>query len=342
MDSRLCGSDKLIDLLEPLCIIETILLNSFLHDTKRGKLMTEKILPKNGRSQILPWILVGLGAALVVISGALWLNGRSSTDTTHDDIPVSAEITENENDNGSTNDFVKLALNQAGQGDVEAALESLDVAIASDVSAAAEAYYYKGIIYAEQAEYADALNAFESGIAANPHMPELFAARATTYATMGRPATALEDFNQAVELDPDYAPTYVNRGQAFLNMGEPDLAMDDFNYALELNPELTAAYFNRGVLYLEKAENDAALEDFHKAIEFSPDAPAPYFNRAVAYMNLNNLPAAAADLTIYIGMTDDEEGKHQAEALLGSLVEYEAQEENSHIGDTSDEDASSD
>ena len=299
--------------------------------------MTEETLPKNGRSNTWQWILVGIGAALVLVSGGLWLNERSTSDSYHDSIPTTAETTETENENGSTNDFVKLALSQAGQGDVDAALESLDVAIASDVDAAAEAYYYKGIIYAEQAKYADALDAFEQGIAANPHMPELFAARATTYATMGRPATALEDFNQAVELDPDYAPTYVNRGQAFINMGEPDLAMDDFNYALVLNPELTAAYFNRGVLYLEKSENDAALADFDKAIEFSSDAPAPYFNRAVAYMNLNNLPAAAADLTIYIGMTDDEEGRHQAEALLSSLVEYEQQEEGSHIGDGSSE-----
>ncbi len=302
--------------------------------------MTQETLPENeenGRSNTWQWILVGIGAALVLVSGGLWLNGRSSTDSYHDDIPTTTETTDTENENGSTNDFIKLALTQAGQGDVDTALESLDVAIASDVDAAAEAYYYKGIIFAEQGEYADALDAFELGISANPHMPELFAARATTYATMGRPATALEDFNQAVELDPDYAPTYVNRGQAFLNMGEPDLAMEDFDHALVLNPELTAAYFNRGVLHLEKSENDDALEDFYKAIEFSPDAPAPYFNRAVAYMNLNNLPAAAADLIIYIGMTDDEEGKHQAEALLSSLVEYEQQQENSHIGDTSDE-----
>ncbi len=295
--------------------------------------MTKETLPKNGRSIPWQWLIIGIGAALIITSGGLWVYNRSSSDPYHDDIPAATDTTDTENENGSTNDFIKLALEQAGQGNVEEALKSLDVAIASDVDAAAQAYYYKGIIHAERGDYADALDAFESGISANPHMPELFAARATTYATMGRPATALEDFNQAIELDPGYAATYVNRGQAFLNMGEPDLAIEDFNYALELDPELTAAYFNRGVLYLEKSENDKALADFHKAIEFSPDAPAPYFNRAVAYMNLSNLPAAAADLTIYIGMTDDEEGKHQAEALLSSLVEYEQQEENSHIGD---------
>ena len=45
-------------------------------------------------------------------------------------------------------------------------------------------------------------------------------------------------------------------------------------------------------------------------------------------MNLNELELAATDLTIYIGMTDDEEGRHQAQALRDSMLDYEA---NSHL-----------
>ncbi|RMF31298.1 MAG: tetratricopeptide repeat protein, partial [Chloroflexi bacterium] len=93
-------------------------------------------------------------------------------------------------------------------------------------------------------------------------------------------------FHKALQLDPEHAPTYVNRGQAYMHLGMEDLALADFNKAIELDPELIAAYFNR----------------------------------AVAYIQLDETDKAAADLTLYLRLAKDEEGRHQAQALLDSLA----------------------
>jgi tetratricopeptide (TPR) repeat protein len=284
--------------------------------------MKQAVLPNNDRSRnIWPWVLIILGVIVILVSAVLWLNDRATSGK-------NTEPVESVKESNPTSDFVSLALTLAQAGDVEGALEALDIAIAANPGQAAEAYYYRGLIHAEEGDPNAALEDFNQGITANQHMPELFAARGTTYASLGRPATALDDFDKAIQLAPNHAATYVNRGQSYSNMGEPELAMQDFNKALELDAELVAAYFNRGVLYLEMAEPQAALDDFNSCIELSPAAPAPYFNRAIAYMELNDLETAAADLETYIGMAEDETGRHQAEALLSSMTEYE---ESSHI-----------
>lgn len=217
------------------------------------------------------------------------------------------------------NDFVSLALEKARAGDVEEALKALNVAIAADPEGAADAYYYRGLILAEQDKVQEGIDDLTKAIKINPHMPQAYAARGSLYLLMVRPSKAIDDFNKAIQLDPKHAPNYVNRGQAYLTLKMFDLALKDFNKAIELDPNSVAAYFNRGVLYFQQKQVDKAIADFTKCIELDPNAPAPYFNRGVAYIEKDERDKAAVDLAVYLKIAKDEMGRHQAEALLQSL-----------------------
>lgn len=217
------------------------------------------------------------------------------------------------------NDFVSLALEKARAGNADEALKALDVAIAADPQGAAEAYYYRGLIRAEQGDVRGGIDDLTQAIKINPHMPQAYAARGSLHLLTGRPAKAIKDLNKAIELDPTHAPNYVNRGQAYLSLEMNDLALKDFNKAIELAPDAVAAYFNRGVLYFQEKEVDKAIADFSKCIELDPNAPAPYFNRAVAYIEKDEKEKAAVDLAVYLKIAKDEMGRHQAEALLQNL-----------------------
>ena len=233
---------------------------------------------------------------------------------------VSSEMTTGDPAELPMDDFTKLALEKASQGDVKGALEALGVAIAANPDGASVPHYYRGLIYVEQGDLPEALNDFTRAIEIDGHFPQAYASRGTTYLMMSRPAKALEDFNKAIQLDPQNPNTYVNRARAFMGLQMLEEAEADLNKAIELNPNLLPAYFNRGVLYMLQQRPEKALADFNKCIEINANAPAPYFNRAVTYIELGDKKAAATDLAIYLTLSKDEEGKHQARALLDSLT----------------------
>ena len=217
-------------------------------------------------------------------------------------------------------DFTALALEKAKQGDVDGALEAFSVAIASNPDGAAVPYYYRGLVYIDQGKVQEAIEDFTKALELDKHFPQAYAARGTAYLMTSRPAKAAEDFNKALQLDPNNATTYVNRARALMGLQMLEEAEQDLNRAIEINPNLLPAYFNRGVLYMLQQRTEDALKDFDKCVEINPNAPAPYFNRAVAYIELGDKKAAATDLAIYLTLSKDEEGKHQARALLDSLT----------------------
>ncbi len=217
-------------------------------------------------------------------------------------------------------DFTKLALDKAKQGDIDGSLEAFSVAIAANPEGASIPHYYRGLVYIEDGKINEAVEDFSKAIEEDGHFPQAYAARGTAYLMLTRPAKAAEDFNKALQLDPKNPTTYVNRARALMGLKMYSEAEDDLNTAIELSPGLTAAYFNRGVLRMMQEDKEGALEDFNKCISINPNAPAPYFNRAVAYIELDDKKAAATDLAIYLTLSKDEEGKHQARSLLDSLT----------------------
>jgi len=222
--------------------------------------VNESRLPAGNRRRLF-WLLAVIAAVLIAV--AIYLAVQAISRTAE---PADRSVPKN--------DLVVQALALARAGDVDGAMLSLGVAIASSPGDSHEAHYYRGLILAEQGQHFEALDDFSAAIEQNGEFAEAYAARGTTYSAIRRPATALEDFHKAIEINPTHAPTYVNRGQAYLQMGQPDLAMEDFNGALRIDPGLVAAYFNRGVLHIEMMEPALAVEDFSTCLELAPDIPA--------------------------------------------------------------------
>ncbi len=270
--------------------------------------------------------LIAAGVALIVMVGVWYALthlagfGKSAETTTAQETAASTPEPQAEGAELPMDDFTKLALEKAKQGDVKGALDAFSVAIASNPEGASVPHYYRGLVYVDQGKINEAIDDFDKAIELDKHFPQAYAARGTAYLMISRPAKAAEDFDKALQLDPNNATTYVNRARAYMGLKMLDEAKADLDKAIELDPNLLAAYFNRGVLYMLKQDQQAALEDFNKCIAINPNAPAPYFNRAVAYIELGDKKAAATDLAVYLTISKDEEGKHQARSLLDSLT----------------------
>lgn len=126
-----------------------------------------------------------------------------------------------------------------GLGNYFANLPDYDQALAHysqaiELEPKADYYFSRGLIYALQNDFPDAINDFSSAIDLNSQYAEAFVMRGNMKDESGRPAEALADFDQAILIDPSAGPAYFNRGITRKNNGDIAGACADFNKALEL------------------------------------------------------------------------------------------------------------
>lgn len=256
-------------------------------------------------------LLAGLSGLLILggLAGLAWnyWNSKSAANT-------------QKNREQIVQDFVRLGLEYAEKGDLYAALDAFNVAIAANPDHAPQAYYYRALLYNQMERYEDALADLDKALEQEPHFPQAYAARGALYLTLDRPASAVEDLKRAIELGLTDDPTvYLNLGLAYFHLDIYDAAEANFRKALELDPNMAAAHFNLGTLYLKKGDNEAALEHLNKSIELDPNFAASYFNRAMALANLGRTEEAIQDLEKFLLMPITHNAQLQAQALLERL-----------------------
>jgi len=160
----------------------------------------------------------------------------------------------------------------------------------------AGAYYNRGLAYAKQQRYNEAIKDFDKAIKLNSDYAEAYVGRGLAYAEQQKYDKAIEDYNKAIKLNPDDAKAYYNRGLAYVELGEHERAIKDFDKAIKLNSDDAKAYYNRGIAYAGLGEYNRAIEDFNKAIKLNKDNAEAYFSRGLVYVILGEHDRARGDM----------------------------------------------
>ena len=100
----------------------------------------------------------------------------------------------------------------------------------------AEAYFYRGLVYAIKNLNEDALNDFNKAIELNPEYIEAYRKRGDLNESMGNHEGAKKDSAKAL----------VYEGKSKYESGNYGEAIKDFDEAIKLFPDYVEAYFNRG------------------------------------------------------------------------------------------------
>lgn len=190
--------------------------------------------------------------------------------------------------------LMKLATEQARQGAVGKAIESLSQAIGLDPDNA-DAYRMRAEVYTAIREDANALADLGAAIRIDPKNAKLRAARGFFLMSRGQGDRAVKDFDEAVSLDPTLKTAFNNRGLIKVAKNAFDDAIADFDKAIELDAEYADAFNNRGYAKFRSGKNKEAIVDFDRALEIKPDYVNPYNNRGLVNFQEENFQAAAAD-----------------------------------------------
>lgn len=113
---------------------------------------------------------------------------------------------------------------------------------------------------------------------------------------------AINEYSLVIENSPEYALAYESRGSAYIETGEYDLAINDFNTAITLESQISEAYVNRGVAYVGKSQYELAMQDYQKAIELDPNLDFSYVNLGLLYQKQNQLEKAIHNYTLALNV----------------------------------------
>ncbi len=75
-----------------------------------------------------------------------------------------------------------------------------------------------------------------------PESAEAYFNRGLAYASNGQYEEAITDYTRALEINPRYALAFYHRGVAYDNKGQHEQAIADYTRAFDINPSLAEVY----------------------------------------------------------------------------------------------------
>jgi len=211
------------------------------------------------------------------------------------------------------------ALSALQAGSFQETIDLMDQLIASDPSIP-DAYFYRGVAYAQLENYARAIDDYTRAIELRDYEWTYYAFRADTYLLVNDASSALGDYDQAIELNPRYTEAFRGRALAYQMVGDGLLsqldaliaegltsaamgdsfgAINSFTLAIESSNEplrvLADAYYNRGLIQYGNQDLAAAITDYSQSLEIYPRMHDSYLGRGIANRENGDLRQAGRD-----------------------------------------------
>ena len=151
-------------------------------------------------------------------------------------------------------------------------------------------YYYSNAELARLATIIEPL--VTKGLAINPDLPELYAARAVLRTEQWRLDNAEQDLRRAIELNPSLGDAYVRLGAAYEYDGRPRDGLDAYTRATELDPLHYVLHVRRCLTLQNLGRDENAGAACDSAVRLQPDLPNAYWARGLLALSKGDMQQA--------------------------------------------------
>lgn len=191
-------------------------------------------------------------------------------------------------------------------GQYDEAIETFDEAIKYDPQyiATPQALNGKGVCYASQENYAEALKCFEESNKFEKENPTIILNIALMYSKLNENDKALNKFEEVLKYDPDNFIAKIKiekiknsrdlefhsiqeglmKAQMYQQAYKYDDALKIYNQILNIQEDCIPAYNHQGHIYSELNQPDKAIECYQKALEYQPKAQVAWSSMAMVYL----------------------------------------------------------
>lgn len=139
----------------------------------------------------------------------------------------------------------------------------------------AELYYFKGMRYNVDKNYAKSLPNFQYAVQLDPYNGRILHALGTTYSNLNIFSKAEETLQEAKKYMIDVNTFYI-LGLNYSKLNMLKKAEEEFEQAIYLDPKFNKAYINLAYLYAKQEEYDKAIIEWNKILEVEPDFSEKY------------------------------------------------------------------
>ncbi len=161
-----------------------------------------------------------------------------------------------------------------------------------------EALHGLGILYAQQENFADATQYFESALKLQKNNRVLNLHLANVLKIQGLFEKAADVLTNTLKINPDYIPALNNLGTIYYAQGKLDLAIETYRQVIQKQPEYIDAYYNLGLAETKKNQFADAIKTFQTLLEKSPDHFAARFHLSCVFMQQDNLTDALREFLV--------------------------------------------
>ena len=180
----------------------------------------------------------------------------------------------------------------------------------------ARALHLWGIV-AHQLNRSDAASLVGRAVMLDPDFAEAHNDRGVIFAANGLFADALPCFERAVALNPGYTEARTNLGRGLRSLGRLDEAVRQFALVLQNTPDSPVAHFNLASVFELVGQNPDAERHYRRAISLRSDFADAYIHLAALLQGMDRLPEALAHAGRAVSLRPDSAG---ARNNLGNIL----------------------
>ncbi len=151
-----------------------------------------------------------------------------------------------------------------------------------------EAMNNLGLVFSSQEKLPEAVEAYETAIAAAPWYDRAWYNLGVTRLSMEEYDAAEAAFAKALEINDGYQEAWYNLGVTEGLRGNLNASVDAYHQALALNPEDIKSRLNLAVQYRKLGDEPSALEEYLLVLKLNPEYTTAWFNLALLQRNLGN------------------------------------------------------
>ncbi len=143
-----------------------------------------------------------------------------------------------------------------------------------------------------QGKHAEAIQAFDQALQADPDQADVHDAIAAAYFVVKQYDKAVEHFTRVTQLKPKDAKAYINLGAVFNRKEEFQKAADILKRAISRDGKAVEGYYNLGIAYRGTKQPAMAINSYKEAIKLNPRMLDAMQNLGNTYLEMNNPKAA--------------------------------------------------
>jgi tetratricopeptide (TPR) repeat protein len=140
----------------------------------------------------------------------------------------------------------------------------------------ADSYYKRGMVYASNGQFNQALSDFDQALRLEPNDPETLNNRCWTRAIIGELQGALADCDKALALRPSFTDALDSRGFIYLKLGLLSRSIADYDAAIKRDRKKATALYGRGKAKLRNGDTAGGNADLAAAKSIQPDIAAEF------------------------------------------------------------------